>query len=292
MVSPDDDVDGGKIVHEALEAGALDANDPTDPRDGEVLDPLPGRLPPPAIVAIASVVATVAVALSVRPSMSGGWSLWLGMGIPYLVLGAYAVYLMYDDGTLLDRLTPRGGDFTLGVLVAAALLFASWTLRASVAPAGSPWQGWVLNVYLVLGNPSTIQRSAELTIVLLVIAALQELTWRGMVQDALDDRLGTRWGWIATAVLFALASAPTLFTLADTAAGLNPLLVVAALGCAMVWGFMTRVVGRILARDVLPHGVSLLLRRAVPHPGTDADSDVKRARTRASHGNYGAGQLH
>ena len=216
-----------------------------DPRDSAAREPLPGRLPPLAIVALTLVIAAAAVAVSLRPHQAGGWSLWLGLGIPYLALGAYAAYLMFDEGTLVDRVTPRGGDITLGVLVAAALLFASWTLRANVAPAGSEWQGWVARIYLVLGDPSAIQRSAALTIALLVVAGLQELTWRGMVQDAMERQLGVRAGWIVTAVLFTVATAPTLFTLRDPVAGLNPLAVVAALGCGLAWGFLTRVAGRL-----------------------------------------------
>ncbi len=216
-----------------------------DPRDRHVLEPLPGRLPPLAIVTITTIVTTTAVAFAVRPSASGGWSLWLGLGIPYLLLAGYALYLMYDDGTLLERVVPHGGDITLGVLVAAGLLVASWSLRAHLVPAGSASQGWVASIYLALGRPEVIQRSAQLTIALLVIAALQELTWRGMVQDAVEQQLGVRRGWLVTALLFSLASAPTVFLLRDSVAGPNPLLVVAALGCGLAWGFTTRLAHRL-----------------------------------------------
>jgi hypothetical protein len=239
-----DPVGGHEVVDHASEAPSDDAHR-IDPRDGETLAPLPGRLPPLAIVAIAVIATTAAVALTVRTSASGGWSLWLGIGIPHLLLGGYALYVMYDEGTLLDRVTPRGGDFTLGVLVAAGLLVASWTLRANVAPAGTASQGWVAQIYLVLGPPEHIQRSAQLTIVLLIVALLQELTWRGMVQDALEQQLGERRGWLAAGLLFGAVSAPTIYTLQDPLAGPNPLLVVAALGCGLVWSFMTRLVRRL-----------------------------------------------
>ncbi len=240
----DNGTEGRVIVEEALSAPT---NDPSqlDPHDRDLVQPLPGRLPPLAIVVVTTLVTAIAVAFAIHPSADGAWSLWLGLGIPYLVLGGYALYLMYDAGTLLERLTPRGGDFTLGVLVAAGLLFASWALRANVAPAGTAAQGWVAQVYLALGDPSVIQRSAQLTIALLMVAALQELTWRGMVQDALEDLLGSRRGWVVTAGLFAAATGPTLIALRDPLAGPNPVLFVAALGCGMVWGFTTRIVGRL-----------------------------------------------
>jgi membrane protease YdiL (CAAX protease family) len=254
--APADDHEPDRLSEEANPTEARQVGEPAreanageeralDPRDRDVLESLPGRLPPLAIVALTAIVTTTAVGFAVRPSASGGWSLWLGLGVPYLLLGGYALYLMHDEGTLLERVTPRGGDFTLGVLVAAGLLFASWTLRANVAPAGSPSQGWVARIYLVLGQPEDIQRSAQLTIALLIVAALQELTWRGMVQDALERQLGVRRGWLVAALLFALASAPTVFLLRDPIAGPNPLLVVAAMGCGFVWGFTTRLVRRL-----------------------------------------------
>jgi membrane protease YdiL (CAAX protease family) len=42
------------------------------------------------------------------------------------------------------------------------------------------------------------------------------------------------------AVLYASAHAPTLWALRDPKAGLNPLLVAAALAAGLVWGAMTR----------------------------------------------------
>jgi membrane protease YdiL (CAAX protease family) len=41
-------------------------------------------------------------------------------------------------------------------------------------------------------------------------------------------------------VLYAIAHVPTLWALKDINAGPNPVLVMAALGCGLVWGYMAR----------------------------------------------------
>ena len=229
-----------------------DASDPTGGTTRDLMAederntrPLPARLPPLSIVIATAVVAVGAISFSLRPAVAGTWVMWLGLAVPYLLLAAYAAYLMYDDGTLFDRLKPRGGDFTLGVLVSVALLVGSWSLRAHLAPAGSAWQGWVARIYLIPGDPSVLQRSSALTITLLAVAGLQEITWRGMVQDAMTRLVGDRRAWILTALLFAAVSLPTALTLSDPIAGPNPLLVLAALGCGLAWGFLTRMAGRL-----------------------------------------------
>ena len=72
----------------------------------------------------------------------------------------------------------------------------------------------------------------------MAVAALEEISWRGFVYSLLEERLGTRRAWPATAVLYALAHLPTVFLLRDPFAGPNPLVVLAALGCGLVWGLI------------------------------------------------------
>jgi membrane protease YdiL (CAAX protease family) len=69
--------------------------------------------------------------------------------------------------------------------------------------------------------------------------------WRGLVLDRLAERFGSRRGWILSALCYSLSLAPTLFALRDPVAGLNPLLMIAALGCGIVWGFMAARFGRL-----------------------------------------------
>jgi membrane protease YdiL (CAAX protease family) len=188
-------------------------------------------------VLLTVVLVTASYAFALRPSIAGTSLFWWGIALPYVPLVALALYKMWDDGTLVEKLFPRWGDLSIGMLTAALLLLCSWAARSILAPAGSDRQAWVFHIYLQLGDPDVLQRSVLLTSLLVAIAAAEEIVWRGMVLTDLNQRLGERTGWIATAALYGLCALPTLYTLRDTSAGLNPLLVTAALGCGLVWTF-------------------------------------------------------
>jgi uncharacterized protein len=74
------------------------------------------------------------------------------------------------------------------------------------------------------------------------------------VLDELTARFGTRRGWPLAALCYGVTALPTLFTLKDPLAGLNPLLITAALGCGIVWSFLASIKGRLLP-VVIAHGV-------------------------------------
>jgi hypothetical protein len=74
----------------------------------------------------------------------------------------------------------------------------------------------------------------------------EELVWRGFVLEELTERFGTRRGWLVAALLYALAALPTVYLQRDPVAGPNPLLVMAAFGCGIVWTFMAGRFGRLL----------------------------------------------
>ena len=171
--------------------------------------------------------------------------MWGSLTAAYVVLGGIAVKRLAADGLLKDRLRARWGDLTLGAGTALLMLVASWSVRSSLLPVGSDQLGWLGQVYRVLGDPANLDRSLLLTALVLFVPALEELVWRGWVQQQLAQRTGARWAWALTALLYALAAAPTAFTLADPVAGPNPLPVFAALGCGLVWGFTTKLVGRL-----------------------------------------------
>ena len=75
-----------------------------------------------------------------------------------------------------------------------------------------------------------------------------------MVLDELSARFGPRRGWPLAALCYGVTALPTLFTLRDPLAGLNPLLVTATLGCGIVWSFLASIKGRLLP-VVIAHGV-------------------------------------
>lgn len=180
-----------------------------------------------------------------RASSADSFHFWLGVALPYLVLTAIALHQMWDEGTLVERLTPRWGDLSIGAVSMIVLLFASWAARRVLTPAGTPNQAWLFRVYLQPGNPEHLQRSTFYTLLILLICVAEEIVWRGMVLGELTQRLGRRRALPLSALLYGAAVAPTLWLLRDPVAGLNPLLVTAAVGCGLVWSFLAAQLGRL-----------------------------------------------
>jgi membrane protease YdiL (CAAX protease family) len=203
---------------------------------------------------LALIVTTATMAFAFRLELAGSPLFWVALGLPYLALAGLALHKLWSEGALLDVLSPRWGDFSLGFLTAAVLLLASVGARALLAPAGSTRLGWLFRIYAQIGDPDVVQRSFIYTGVLLLIVICEELVWRSMVLDELTERFGTRRAWPIAALCYAVTTLPTLYTLRDQFAGLNPLLVTAALGCGIVWSFLARLKGR-LVPVIIAHGV-------------------------------------
>jgi uncharacterized protein len=200
------------------------------------------------------VVTTAAMAFAFRLELAGSPWFWAALAVPYLALAALALHTLWHDGRFVEVLSPRWGDFSLGFLTAAVLLLASFGARAVLAPAGSTRLAWLFRIYAQIGDPDVVQRSIVYTCLLLLIVVCEELVWRSMVLDELTERFGTRRGWPIAALCYGVTALPTLFTLRDPLAGLNPLLVTAALGCGIVWSFLASIKGRLLP-VVIAHGV-------------------------------------
>ena len=81
---------------------------------------------------------------------------------------------------------------------------------------------------------------------IIVIAIAEEVLWRGLVVSLLEEMIGSRRAWVWAAVLYSVAHAPTIWALRDPVAGPNPVIVLAALGCGLVWGGMARSFERLL----------------------------------------------
>ena len=191
------------------------------------------------------VATTAAIAFALRPELAGSKAMYLVIGAVYAVLAAWALYGMWDDGTLVDRLSPRWGDLSIGFVVAGILFVGSWIGRSLLASPGTPGQAWMFRIYLQLGDAAAIERSVVITILLLVVPILEEIVWRGMVLSRLTERFGARRAWPLAALLYAVSVAPSIFTLADPMAGKNPLLFVAALGCGIFWSFLASMANRL-----------------------------------------------
>lgn len=160
---------------------------------------------------------------------------FLALGGLYALIGAVAVWRLQRAGQL-HLIKPRSGDLTFGALVGFLLFGLAFAFHALFTSPGTPRAGWILHVYMVLGDPFADNRHLVAASAAL-IGLLEELTWRGFVTPLLEPKLGVLRANILSTLLFAAAHVPTMWALADADAGLNPLLVLAALGCGAVWSY-------------------------------------------------------
>lgn len=197
------------------------------------------------LVWAAYVLLTLAVAVAFSPRFAGSMAFWGILAAPHALVAGYAVFQLRQQGRLAELLRPRWGDLSLGAFVGVLLLVASWAGRETLARVGTPQQAWLLNIYVQVGDPELIESSVWITALLLLIVACEDLIWRGWALKGTTELVGERRGWMLAALLYGATMVPTLFTLAAPVAGLNPLLLVGALFCGLVWTFMAHVIGRL-----------------------------------------------
>lgn len=195
-----------------------------------------------------------AMAFAFQPELAGSMTFWWIMAMPHVLVATYAVSYLRQQGTLAPLLRPRWGDLSLGAFVGIMLLVASWAGREMLAGVGTPQQAWLLNIYLQVGDPEHVQGSVIITVLLLCIVICEELIWRGWALDRASKVFGERRGWMVGTLIYALVTTPTIVTLASPSAGPNPLLVLAALFCGMVWTFMAHLLRR-LPPVIISHAV-------------------------------------
>jgi uncharacterized protein len=181
-----------------------------------------------------------------HPDQAGRPIAMSGMMFATAGLAGWAAYLAHRDELLLDWLRPRWGDLTLALLLGAGTFAAGWAFLHYVAPAGTPREAWIVGVYLQLGGPSELRGKLGFVFVGIAVASLgEEVLWRGFITTRLEPLLGSRRAWMASALLYALAHAPTAWTLRDPVAGPNPVIVLGALGLGLVNGMVFRMMGRL-----------------------------------------------
>lgn len=198
---------------------------------------------PPLVVVVIS---AIGIYLVTRPELAAQPRLWLYLLLAELPLAGMAVFSLWRSSRLKARLLPQSGDVFLGVLTATALIIAAWAGRYLIMPHGSPRNAWLARMYLQLGDPSALEQTWWMPLVLIVGPILDELVWRAWLQDRLSARLGSTRGLLLTTGLYALAATPTLFTLADPAVGTNVLFPLLAIVGGLVWGYATLLSGRVV----------------------------------------------
>jgi uncharacterized protein len=180
---------------------------------------------------------TVAISQAFRPDRGGTMSVLAIMAALY-VLGIAASWIWLSRrGELKRKLAPNRGDVTFGALIACGMYLAGVGAHLFLTSRGSPQAAWLYRVYLQIGDPK-VTGAFIVGPIILAIAAAEELTWRGLVQGALEEAHGKRVALIATALLYAGCHLPTIYLLRDPIVGWNPLVVLAALGGGLVWGWL------------------------------------------------------
>lgn len=197
-------------------------------------------------VAVATALVAAAMTIAMQPALSGSPLALVVIGGPYLLLSILGILYLRREGTLGDKLRPKSGDLTFGALVTVMLFFGAIAGRKFLAPHGSVREAWVMRVYLQIGDPEIMQqRVLAASLAIGAVAILEELAWRGLIYNLVEERFGTRRAWPVTAALYAAAHLPTVILLRDPFAGPNPLIVLAALGCGLVWGLIVARTGRL-----------------------------------------------
>jgi hypothetical protein len=205
-------------------------------------------------VALVTAVVAVSTYFAFQLERAGTPWFWLLASAPTTLLAIFALVRAGIDGNLRDWIRPVWGDFTRGVLGAAVVFaiaygYARWCV-------GSPRESWLARLYLQLGSPETLrQHPATVAAVIAVAAASEELVWRGLVTSWIAEKVGTRTAWAWAALPYTLALVPTMWTLSDPEAGLNPILPLAGLVSSLVWGAMVRKFDGRLVPAILAHGL-------------------------------------
>jgi len=227
---------------------ALAAADASVPQAGRSLAWL-GWLAIAAIVVVVGVTRRLAFDLD----RAGATSFWLYAIVPVVLLAVIALVRAARDGEVAELIRPGWGDATHGILSATLLFGVTLAVVRTVAPVGSARESWVARIYLQLGDPGWLRANMGMVAAFIVVAAAaEEIVWRGLVTRLIAERVGSRFAWVWAAIPCALAEVPTAWALRDPEAGLNPMLIVAAVGLGLAWGALARWRRR-LAPSILSH---------------------------------------
>jgi membrane protease YdiL (CAAX protease family) len=198
---------------------------------------------------LVGIVVTIALAshFAFDVARAGTSTFFVVMAVPTVVFAVLGLLRAKDDGILKGWLAVRSGDFSRGFAAAAFLFGGSYAFMKVVAPPESIRASWLARLYLQLGDPAALRKNVAMVVaVLIVMAIAEEIVWRGLVVSLLEEKIGSRRAWVWAAVLYSVAHVPTIWALRDPVAGANPVIVLAALGCGLVWGGMARKFERLL----------------------------------------------
>jgi uncharacterized protein len=202
----------------------------------------------PTIATLVAIVGVIGGALwqGFSAENEGRLSFLLWTTVPTIALAILALVRAYQREEIARWLKPEWGDITRGFLIGLLLFVSSWVFVKITVPPGSPHEAWMARIYLMMGDTSRLRDHMVLVAIGIVIAsAAEEVVWRGLVVDLAEKLVGVRYAWVFGGILYALAHVGTVMSLSDEKAGPNPLLLIAALGCGLVWSGVRRSFGRL-----------------------------------------------
>ena len=162
---------------------------------------------------------------------------WTGMTI---AMGAVVVSGLFMR-SVRNRLKPFLFRIVTGIIAGAILYAVTRALVFMVLPRIWPeWQRSARALYAL----KTWHATSLMAITLVVIVFGEEVLWRGIVARFLMERWGRAPGVVLAAAVYALAHW----------AALNPLLLLAAFGCGLYWGWLYA-----STDDLIVPGISHLL---------------------------------
>jgi membrane protease YdiL (CAAX protease family) len=176
--------------------------------------------------------------MAFQPERAGTPAVFVWMGVANVALAIVGCVRAWQDGVLKQWFRVKAGDFTIAFVSAAVLFGGSFAFSKSLK---LPQVMWLARLYEQLGDAAELRKHVTWVVIAIVVTAVaEELVWRGLVVSLLEEKIGSRRAWLYSAVLYAVAHVPTIWALKDINAGPNPMLVIAALSCGIVWGFMAR----------------------------------------------------
>lgn len=196
------------------------------------------------IAAVVTLASGAGIFQAFRPDNSGQAMMLISLGSIYGVLAALAVWRLHRRDELKAKLAPHRGDVTLGAVVAVGMYLLATGVHILLTSRGSPKEAWLIRVYLQIGDPR-VTATFFVGPIIFLVAALEEIVWRGLVLGALVEQVTPRTALVATTLLYTLAHVPTAYLLRDPYVGLNPLVIMAALGCGLVWGWLALMLERV-----------------------------------------------
>lgn len=171
------------------------------------------------------------LAWSAGAATSAAVGMWPALGVTAVGTGTLALAL--DGPALRPLFRPRLGAIFAGLAIGAAMTVATYLLYPLVSHISAALARDTTRLYTNLNASSHVW----LSLVLVPVVIGEEVVWRGVVQVALARRFGATAAVLLAAPLYAGAHAPVG----------SPVLVLAAVGCGLVWGGLRATTASLLA---------------------------------------------